>query len=288
MLKILKLKEIKWEPDYYPRESFDNATAKSYAKAMKMGEKFPSIKVAQIDGTYYLVDGLHRLKATEINGKDHIQAWVNKDIKTLKDLYIEAVKLNTKHGRSLTNRDKEVIIKKLKELEVEEAEITKLILAPISDFKPIDYGKFRRSVGIKKSRRWDHGRPGRPRQEPVEFNDDVSTDTLLSSIDSLLACLRTMDFSSLDESVLQKTRHGLRGIMVETERIPLLSGFEEVEERLVADVDEPLDVSDDDDDEGDDFESDDPTKLCSVCGMSVVSGDGYVCDGCDNDFPRMD
>lgn len=295
MLRILKLKQVRWDPEFYPREFFDNATAKNYAKAMKMGEKFPSIVVAQIDKAFYLVDGLHRLKANELNGVDHVQVWVNKDVKSRKDLYVEAVRLNAKHGRALTRRDKEVIIKKLRELEVEEAEITKLILSPISDFKPVDYGKFRRSVGV---RRPQSGPRSRSRDQYSNASlsdvpDPFSVESFVSSLDSVLSCLKNLDFSSMKGPDLARIKAKLGSIVDEARNMPALSSFDKpcgddpvsvIRDQAPSENYCDISVGNQDDEQP----QNDSVRLCEICGMVEVFDDCFVCGAFENEFPKID
>lgn len=157
MLKIMKLKDIKVEMNYYPREYYSDDTAEKYANAMKLGSKFPPVIVAKIDGEFYLVDGLHRLKAHQKNSEEHIQAEINNRISTFQQLYIEAVKTNVQHGRPLSSYDRENIAKRLAEFQLQASEISKILLTPISKLTRIDFSKFNKSSFGKK-----HEKRGRP------------------------------------------------------------------------------------------------------------------------------
>lgn len=156
MLKIMKLNDIKIDMNHYPREYYSDDTAEKYAQAMKMGSKFPPVMVAKIEGTTYLVDGLHRLKAHQKNCEEHIQAEINSKISSFQELYIEAVKTNIRHGRPLSVDDRENIAKKLAEFQLEEGEISKILMTPISKLTRINFEKFNKTSFGKK-----HKRPGR-------------------------------------------------------------------------------------------------------------------------------
>ena len=148
MLKILKTGQINVKMELYPREYFNNMTAESYAQAMRMGEKFPPIEVAVIEGQHYLVDGMHRLKAFEKNGEEHVQVNVNDKIRDFKDLFVEAVKFNMRHGMALTRYDKELIVERLQEFKMKNDEISRLVLTPISKLRRVDFSNFKSPTGV--------------------------------------------------------------------------------------------------------------------------------------------
>ena len=274
MLKILKLKDVRLDMDHYPRMSFDPGTAKRYAEAMRLGETFPAIVVADIGGKFFLVDGMHRLKAHALNNEVHVQVCVDKNVSSLKELYVEAVRLNAKHGRALSRQDKEGIVKKLRELEVVDDEITKLVLAPASSFRRADFSKFRRSVGVKKP---FGGRRRSNDYSSFEAYGDVSVGGLLSSLGSAARHLQGLDFAQVNDPDLERVRGAVRDLLSAVEDANVFSGFEALIEE-----DGPIVPG------FGGVDSDEPVFLCSVCGMVEVDKDGAVCGGCENSFPGID
>lgn len=126
-LKILEIEKINFNNKYYPRTHYSEATANRYFVAMQQGEVFPPIVVADIeDAGYYLLDGLHRLRAYQKNNDKTIQCEVLYGL-SLKELYFEAIKYNTKHGLPYTDYDKTEIIKKLHDMKYDIDTISKTI-----------------------------------------------------------------------------------------------------------------------------------------------------------------
>lgn len=255
----------------------------------------------------WLVDGLHRLKAHELNKVDHVQAWVNKDVTDFRSLYVEAVRLNAKHGRALTRRDKEGIVKKLQELKVEEAEITRLILAPISRFKPVNYSNFRKSVGVRKP--WHGRRTNRPDQRD-SGTQALFVNALLDVLRTANRCLREIDFGEVDNSRLSVLKQEIEGIFSAFKQTQVFAGASNAinqsfpAERIGdADVIKVLSkgnlvkkgsncefVGSDTDDNDLCFsdETGRERKVCSVCGSADVYGDGFICEMCERSFPKIE
>lgn len=139
--------------DNYPRQHFSNSVAEKYSKAMILGEVFPPIKIALIKKKYFLVDGFHRLRARELNKEEDIQVFIDNNINDLEQLFVQAVKENIKHGRVLEEYDKNKIIDRLRVLNFKETEISKIILKPINELKPIKFDNFKRP-GRRSSKRF--------------------------------------------------------------------------------------------------------------------------------------
>jgi hypothetical protein len=132
-MKIL-ISKIKFDDKMYPRVGFDHIAAYRYSNEMKSGCVFPTIKVAKINGTYYLVDGKHRLEAHRINKEKYIEA----DFKTYKnkeDAYIDAIKFNNEHGKQLSVSDRIKIALRLQELKYTSKDISSLIHIPANEIK---------------------------------------------------------------------------------------------------------------------------------------------------------
>lgn len=107
MKNILKINEIKLDVDIYPRGDFDASVVSLYKEEMEWGTKFPPIIVGEIQGEdgYFLVDGRHRIEAAKRIKQEHIVVVIKK-YADKKEAFIDAVKLNTVHGKPLTWEDR--------------------------------------------------------------------------------------------------------------------------------------------------------------------------------------
>jgi len=125
--KIIKISEIKFDRELYPRTMVNWQTAIAYQAAMQNGAVFPPIVVAILNNEYILIDGAHRLEAYKRNKETDIKVLVDLTIGTRKQAYLAALKANMQHGKQLTIYERMLAVQKLKEFKVEFTEISKLI-----------------------------------------------------------------------------------------------------------------------------------------------------------------
>ncbi|MFW6174001.1 MAG: ParB N-terminal domain-containing protein [Elusimicrobiota bacterium] len=125
----VKIDEIYFDEELYPRSAYNWQTGYIYSQSMKAGAKFPPITIALYKGTKYLVDGKHRLEAYKINKKKEIEAVIYTGWNR-KKIFLEAVKANIAHGRNLSPYERRRIGLKLKEMNLSKKDISKLIQVP--------------------------------------------------------------------------------------------------------------------------------------------------------------
>jgi hypothetical protein len=128
--RLLNIEELTFDPKIYPRMKTSWLTAYQYAQAMKAGAVFPPITVGVFKGKNYVVDGWHRVEAKKLLRQEYIHAHVKK-FKTLREMFTEAVRLNSIHGKPLTIQEKVRIIDQLEKFGVERAEISGIVGVPI-------------------------------------------------------------------------------------------------------------------------------------------------------------
>jgi len=98
-LLLVKVEDIKFLKDYYPRADFNNETVNAYRLNI---DALPPITVNK---DLILIDGYHRLLAHKLEGKKEIEAEVL-DVPEEEILWF-ATKLNAKHGFQLRKEDKQ-------------------------------------------------------------------------------------------------------------------------------------------------------------------------------------
>lgn len=85
-----------------------------YAEAMESGAEFPPIKVWQKpDGTYQVIDGVHRISAYRKLGKKYIEAEIIQDIEDEVEFMERAAGENLSHGLPLSKEDKMELARRL-------------------------------------------------------------------------------------------------------------------------------------------------------------------------------
>lgn len=136
--KLLRIDEIIVNPEIYPREQFDPSLAEVYKISMDDGEEFPPILVGHIRGIKgnQLVDGRHRMAAHELRGETYVSVIVRRYESEAKAL-IDAVKLNSRHGRPLSLDDRTQSVRKLVALGVKKEKISRLVRIPTSQISRV-------------------------------------------------------------------------------------------------------------------------------------------------------
>jgi len=127
---LMKISELTIDSELYPRIRSGWLTAYQYAQAMKANSIFPPITVGIYREKKYVVDGVHRIEAKKMLKEEYIDAIV-KTYKSEKEMFVDAVKLNSAHGRQLSVQEKVRIIDKLKKMRFNLQEISELVKVPI-------------------------------------------------------------------------------------------------------------------------------------------------------------
>jgi hypothetical protein len=109
----LEIKQIKIDQDIYPRDEVDQEQVNLYRYNL---QELPPIIVSKDD--YYLIDGMHRLQAHEIEGKTIIKAILQDlDGQSLEDKKFEILKqaifTNSRHGKQLRDKEKKRLVREL-------------------------------------------------------------------------------------------------------------------------------------------------------------------------------
>lgn len=128
--KLIDVKSVITDKELYPREGWNHFTAFTYSQAMLAGAKFPPIVVALSNGKYILVDGKHRLEAKVILKQDKIEAEVVAGW-SRKQIYEEAVKRNTSHGKPLSVYERRKVGLRLRNWQYPPNKISELINVPM-------------------------------------------------------------------------------------------------------------------------------------------------------------
>lgn len=130
--KLLSIEEIKVDSEIYPRLELDDYIVDLYSAAMGDGDVFPPIVVGTIKGFRgrYLIDGKHRIEATKRRGEKYISSEVRR-FSSKREALIEAVKLNAKHGKSLTRKDRVHATRALSALGVKKEQISEIVRIPL-------------------------------------------------------------------------------------------------------------------------------------------------------------
>jgi len=128
--KLLKISDLTLDLDLYPRIKTAWLTVYQYAEAMKAGSVFPAVTVGKLKGKLFLVDGWHRVEARKLLKEEYIEAIV-KQYEGKREMFVDAVRLNSVHGRRLSVQEMVRIMYKLEKWHFEPEKIAEIIKVPV-------------------------------------------------------------------------------------------------------------------------------------------------------------
>lgn len=129
-IHVLKIKDLIFDLNFYPRFKTNWLTAYQYAMAMKAGSVFPPITVGVYKGKHYVIDGWHRVEALKTLGEEFVQAVIKK-YPSEAEMFAESVRLNASHGLQLTPREKARIIDRLESYHFGLEQISEIVKVPV-------------------------------------------------------------------------------------------------------------------------------------------------------------
>ena len=134
-MKNIDVTKVVLNKELYPRHDMNWAVKCRYYNALQAGAKFPPICVAELNGEFVLVDGLHRLTAYKESGIAQIPCEVLTGLDE-KGIYIEAVKRNVSQGQPFSTYDTTKVILDLQKWQISLETISELISIPIDKVMP--------------------------------------------------------------------------------------------------------------------------------------------------------
>lgn len=186
MENLVKINELEFDSELYPRMKISWQTAYQYAQAMRSGSTFPPIKVGIFNGKKYVVDGWHRVEAKKKLKEEYIQADVKK-YDSKRELFIDAIESNVIHGRQLSIQEKVRIIDMLKDMNFKLQEISKIVKVPIGKISIFQARTIRDPSGRKIYMKSAVARANPEKEAVFSLNMDMIGDS--RSIDAMLTQL---------------------------------------------------------------------------------------------------
>jgi hypothetical protein len=114
----------------YPRMEVDHkVVVERYARAMQAGANFPYIKVGILAGKKIIVDGAHRVGAYMLLKIDHVTC-AELPFSSEAELFAEAVRLNSSHGKNFTEAELKANIRRLQKYKFDVKDIVALVHVP--------------------------------------------------------------------------------------------------------------------------------------------------------------
>lgn len=133
-----KLSELVLDYSVYPRREIDRYHANAILEALKGGAELPPLVICA--KTLRIADGFHRHSAykrfSDDNPEFEVQV-VEKDYKNDAELFLDSMRYNACHGRTLTRFDKTHCVLVAKKLHVSDKDIARILHVPTKEIKQI-------------------------------------------------------------------------------------------------------------------------------------------------------
>lgn len=130
--KVEKIADLVLDFRLYPRKEIDRQVVKTYAKALEAGSVFPHVKVALFDGQKVIVDGFHRVESRILLKIDYADCSIL-PFQNEAELFAEAVRLNSDHGKGFTEIELKANIRRLQKYKFDVKDIVALAHVPASE-----------------------------------------------------------------------------------------------------------------------------------------------------------
>jgi len=125
-MKNLKISEVVLDYSLYPRTEVDSQQVSYLAEAMVSGTNIDPIVINSSDNR--CIDGFHRVKAyRKIFGDNHVISAIEKKYGSERELFLDAIRYNAKHGRMLTTHDRTHCALKAQSLQISVDEIASVL-----------------------------------------------------------------------------------------------------------------------------------------------------------------
>jgi plasmid stabilization system protein ParE len=129
--KLEKIADLLFDWSIYPRKEVDNQVVRAYAKALQTGSIFPPIKVGLFKGQKIVIDGFHRAHSRILLKMPYIEC-KEEHFESEAELFAEAVRLNSSHGKTFTEIEVKANIRRLRRYNFEVKDIVSIVHIPAS------------------------------------------------------------------------------------------------------------------------------------------------------------
>jgi len=131
-VSVEKISNLVVDLRLYPRSQVDQAVVENYARALRAGANFPSVKIGVLAGRKIVVDGLHRIRSRELCKIDYVDCSVLQ-FQSEGGLFAEAVRLNSSHGKGFCETELKANIKRLQRYKFDTTDIVAICHVPASE-----------------------------------------------------------------------------------------------------------------------------------------------------------
>jgi len=132
-VRVEKISDLVFDWSLYPRKEVDHrVVVENYARALKASCVFPTVKVGLFQGKKIIVDGVHRVSARKLNGIEYVDC-SEMPFDSEAELFAEAVRLNSTHGKSFSEVELKANIRRLQKYKFSVKDIQAITSVPASE-----------------------------------------------------------------------------------------------------------------------------------------------------------
>jgi len=132
MVSLEKINDLVFDWRFYPRKEIDHRVIDNYSRALRAGSVFPPVKVGLFAGKKIIIDGVHRINSRKLLKIDYVDCVVL-PFETEAELFAEAVRLNSDHGKAFSTVEVKANIERLKKYKFDVKDIVALTHVPASE-----------------------------------------------------------------------------------------------------------------------------------------------------------
>ena len=131
-VKVEKISDLVLDWSLYPRKEVDQQVVGAYAKALDAGSVFPTLKVGLFRGRKIVLDGFHRLGSRKLKKIDYADC-SELPFTSEAEMFAEAVRLNSGHGKGFSEVELKDNIARLKKFKFDVKDIVALVHVPAAE-----------------------------------------------------------------------------------------------------------------------------------------------------------
>lgn len=133
LMRKIAIEKLVCDLSLYPRVAIDGMHVEQMRAALRAGATFPPLVICI--KTRKVVDGFHRVRAyADEYGEDHEAEVVEKEYPSEKELFLDAIRFNATHGKSMEFLDRAHAIQRAVELGIDKSMVAKSIHVDKEEF----------------------------------------------------------------------------------------------------------------------------------------------------------
>jgi len=202
--------------DIYPRAEVDSQHVAYLAEALRAGNTLPALIVEK--KTYRIADGVHRYRAhMQVFGADHEVEAIEKTYASDAELFLDAARYNSGHGRILTMFDRTHCLLKADQLKIEPDQIAsalQITIEKLGELRTGRVGNLRHGGDVPLKRTIQHMAGQRLTKPQMEANRKLSGMNQMFYVNQLILLLEN-DLLDVENEKLLDALARLRALLTE-------------------------------------------------------------------------